>query len=291
MTQPICWRPSRAPMRLSSPWTVTASGTAITICSAISFAPSSSGATRSCAATTLSGRRVGVRCTEPLARCSTTRTRAATPPRPAGSLWGTGTSSQVAGRSRPSASGSTAAPTRRSNRTRTAVDRGHMGRRAARRCSPREAVRHCGRAQAARCRVCGRGDIAAVLTRHRPNCGRSRDGIHGLLRDAEFAYAAEKPASTRWLVGACRALGTANILLGRPQEAIDVFGEALALANHRPVARTRAGLLSRLHGLRGRRDRRSAQLDKMGRGKRSSSSKKRISTRSPKAPSPTPRER
>ncbi len=60
------------------------------------------------------------------------------------------------------------------------------------------------------------------------------DGIHGMLRDAEFVYTAEKQAGTRWLLGACRALGTANALLGRPQEAIDVFGEALALSSHRP---------------------------------------------------------
>ena len=60
------------------------------------------------------------------------------------------------------------------------------------------------------------------------------DGISGILRDAEFAYTAEKQAGTRWLLGACRALGTANALMGRPQEAIDVFGEALALSSHRP---------------------------------------------------------
>ena len=60
------------------------------------------------------------------------------------------------------------------------------------------------------------------------------DGIHGMLRDAEFVYAAEKPEGTRRLLSACRALGTANVLLGRPQEAIDVFGEALALSSHRP---------------------------------------------------------
>ena len=55
-----------------------------------------------------------------------------------------------------------------------------------------------------------------------------------MLRDAEFVYAAEKPEGTRRLLSACRALGTANVLLGRPQEAIDVFGEALALSSHRP---------------------------------------------------------
>ena len=60
------------------------------------------------------------------------------------------------------------------------------------------------------------------------------DGIHGMLRDAEFVYTAEKHEGTRRLLSACRALGTANVLLGRPQEAIEVFGEALALASHRP---------------------------------------------------------
>ncbi len=60
------------------------------------------------------------------------------------------------------------------------------------------------------------------------------DGIHGMLRDAEFVYAAEKTDGTRRLLSACRSLGTANVLLGRPQEAIDVFGEALALSSHRP---------------------------------------------------------
>ena len=60
------------------------------------------------------------------------------------------------------------------------------------------------------------------------------DGIHGMLRDAEFVYAAEKTDGTRRLLSACRALGTANALLGRPQEAIDVFGEALALSGDRP---------------------------------------------------------
>ncbi len=60
------------------------------------------------------------------------------------------------------------------------------------------------------------------------------DGVHGMLRDAEFAYTAEKKEGTRWVLGACRALGTAYVLLGRLQEAIDVLGEALALSSQRP---------------------------------------------------------
>ena len=65
-------------------------------------------------------------------------------------------------------------------------------------------------------------------------CAVAPDGIHGMLRDAEYVYAAEKRESSRWLLSACRALGTANILLGRPQEALDAFGEALALCGSRP---------------------------------------------------------
>jgi LuxR family maltose regulon positive regulatory protein len=60
------------------------------------------------------------------------------------------------------------------------------------------------------------------------------DGIHGMLRDAEFFYASEKQGGTRWLLSACRALATANLLLGRLQEAIDAFGEALTLSTDRP---------------------------------------------------------
>ena len=60
------------------------------------------------------------------------------------------------------------------------------------------------------------------------------DGIPGMLRDAEFVYAAEKQAGTRWVLSACRALGVANVLLGRRQDAIDAFSEALALTSERP---------------------------------------------------------
>ncbi len=65
-------------------------------------------------------------------------------------------------------------------------------------------------------------------------CVVAPDGIHGMLRDAEYVYAAEKRESSRWLLSACRALGTANVLLGRPQEALDAFAEALALCGDRP---------------------------------------------------------
>ncbi len=60
-------------------------------------------------------------------------------------------------------------------------------------------------------------------------------GIHQMLADAEFVYAAEKgPAQTRWLLGGCRAIGTANVLLGRPDEAITALREALMLTGERP---------------------------------------------------------
>ncbi|HTZ86257.1 MAG TPA: LuxR C-terminal-related transcriptional regulator, partial [Solirubrobacteraceae bacterium] len=60
------------------------------------------------------------------------------------------------------------------------------------------------------------------------------DGIPGMLRDAEFTYAAEKAAGTRWHASGCRAMGLAYVLLGRPREAITVLREALTLLGEQP---------------------------------------------------------
>ncbi|MBS1868032.1 MAG: AAA family ATPase [Actinobacteria bacterium] len=60
------------------------------------------------------------------------------------------------------------------------------------------------------------------------------DGITQMLRDAQVAYAAEKRAGTRWLASGCRAMGVAYVLLGRPQEAIAVLREGLALLRDHP---------------------------------------------------------
>ena len=57
------------------------------------------------------------------------------------------------------------------------------------------------------------------------------DGIPQMLRDAELGYAAEKKMGTPWLLGARRAMGAAYALLGRPQEAIAVLRESLALSS------------------------------------------------------------
>ena len=60
-------------------------------------------------------------------------------------------------------------------------------------------------------------------------------GIHQMLADGEFVYAAEQgPAETRWLIGGCRAIGIANVLLDRPDEAITALREVLRLSNGRP---------------------------------------------------------
>ena len=56
------------------------------------------------------------------------------------------------------------------------------------------------------------------------------DGIPQMLRDAELGYASEKKVGTRWLLSARRAMGAAYVLLGRPQEAIAVLRESLALS-------------------------------------------------------------
>jgi len=54
-------------------------------------------------------------------------------------------------------------------------------------------------------------------------------GIHQMLADAEFMFAAETEQKTRWTSAGCRAIGTANVLLGRPDAAIAAFQEALML--------------------------------------------------------------
>ena len=60
------------------------------------------------------------------------------------------------------------------------------------------------------------------------------DGISQMLRDGEIVYASEKTAGTQWFLSGCRAMGVAYVLLGRPQEAITVLREALALSSHQP---------------------------------------------------------
>ena len=60
------------------------------------------------------------------------------------------------------------------------------------------------------------------------------NGIGQMLADAEFLYAAEREQQTVWLSAACRAVGTANVLLGRPQAGIAAFQEALMLYGNRP---------------------------------------------------------
>ena len=77
---------------------------------------------------------------------------------------------------------------------------------------------------------------------------RPRDAARRRVR-----LTAEKQEGTRWLLGACRALGTAYVLLGRPQEAIAVLREALALSSQRPELATRGSSVSAIWPSRPRR--------------------------------------
>ena len=63
-----------------------------------------------------------------------------------------------------------------------------------------------------------------------------------MLRDAELGYACEKKMGTRWLLSARRAMGAAYLLLGRPQEAIAVLRESLALSQRPTRSRPHSGL-------------------------------------------------
>ena len=49
-----------------------------------------------------------------------------------------------------------------------------------------------------------------------------------MLRDAELVLEAERNARSRWYFSGARALGTAYVLLGRPQEAIDPLLEVVS---------------------------------------------------------------
>jgi LuxR family maltose regulon positive regulatory protein len=61
------------------------------------------------------------------------------------------------------------------------------------------------------------------------------DGIGRMLTDAEFVCAVEEAAAnTRWLLDGIRAVGTAKLLLGRPDEAVAALREALALTKGEP---------------------------------------------------------
>ena len=52
-------------------------------------------------------------------------------------------------------------------------------------------------------------------------------GVHQMLIDAEFVCAAETGAANpRWLLAGSRAIGNANLLLGRPDEAVAAFRRA-----------------------------------------------------------------
>jgi hypothetical protein len=73
------------------------------------------------------------------------------------------------------------------------------------------------------------------------------DGISQMLLDAEFAYASERQAGSRWLARGCRAMGVAYVLLGRPQEAIAVLREGLPLLRDQPeLAHVRVACLGYL---------------------------------------------
>jgi LuxR family maltose regulon positive regulatory protein len=54
------------------------------------------------------------------------------------------------------------------------------------------------------------------------------DGIPQMLHDAELVCASEKRAGTRWYFSGARSVGTAYVLLGRPEEAIGPLREVIA---------------------------------------------------------------
>ena len=290
MTAPLCdavlgtttrlirSRPSRARMRSSSRSTIAASGTATTICSAISSERSSSVAIRSCSPCTWSGQRVGASSTE----------------RPDEAFAYAHESGDLAQAGRIALghwdefTGRGQIETLRlwldrctdeeiESDAQLSIAAAWVGR-AARRCGPSEAVRRRGRAEAARCGIRRRGDLASLGTRESSEPPSLPTESTGCCVTPSSSTPRRRQTGTRWLLGACRALGTANVLLGRPQEAIDVFGEALALSSDRPEL---AHVGSSVSATWPSRPQRSAigETRRDGRSRRYSWSKKRVSTR------------
>lgn len=58
-------------------------------------------------------------------------------------------------------------------------------------------------------------------------------GAIGMLEDGRSVYDWEGPNQTRWMLGACRAIGVASVLLGQTDEAIAALEEAKALSHDR----------------------------------------------------------
>ena len=74
-----------------------------------------------------------------------------------------------------------------------------------------------------------------------------------MLEDAEFVCASESRARTRWLFGGFLGAGIAHLLLGRHDEAVRTFREALTLTSgHSELPRQ--GRVPRLLGVRPRGD-------------------------------------
>jgi LuxR family transcriptional regulator, maltose regulon positive regulatory protein len=83
----------------------------------------------------------------------------------------------------------------------------------------------------------GASSLRAAVANARSSDGA--DGVTAMLRDGEFVIAAESPRRTRWLLGGYRAVGIANVLLGRPAEAREALGEAIALSHPPALAYVR----------------------------------------------------
>ena len=115
------------------------------------------------------------------------------------------------------------------------------------------------------------------------------DGIPQMLRDGELVYASEK-AGTRSFLSGCRAMGVAYVLLGRPQEAITVLRETLALSSHPPELATCGSSVSAIWPSRPQTWA-IGETRNDGRSKRPGWSPTTTSTRRLTAPSRTRRER
>ncbi|MET0910324.1 MAG: LuxR C-terminal-related transcriptional regulator [Ilumatobacteraceae bacterium] len=74
----------------------------------------------------------------------------------------------------------------------------------------------------------GAATLASALANLRAAIGTT--GVQRMLVDGQFVYDSELPARSRWLLGGCRALGTAHLLLGNLDDAVTMLNEGVRLA-------------------------------------------------------------
>jgi LuxR family transcriptional regulator, maltose regulon positive regulatory protein len=82
----------------------------------------------------------------------------------------------------------------------------------------------------------GATSLASALANLRSGLGTG--GVRQMLEDGLLVQAAERPTRTRWLLGGCRGVGTAQLMLGQIDDAVGSLNEAVVLTENRDELRS-----------------------------------------------------